>query len=82
MLAEVGIVIALADQLDEGVDRYERVLDLVGDPGDDACQELRLLRLAPLRRELLLRRQVLEDEDGTERERVGAADGVGRDLEP
>src|SRR5437773_6481793 len=49
---------------------------------NDARQELRLLALAPLRGELLLRRQVLEDQDGTERQRVVPPDGVGRDLEP
>ena len=48
MAPEVGIVEALADQLHEGVDGDERVLDLVGDARDDAGEEIELLRLVLL----------------------------------
>jgi hypothetical protein len=80
--AEVGVVVALPDQLDEGIDRHQRVLDLVGDAGHDAGEELELLRLAALGGQLLLRREVLEDEDGAEGFSVLVPHRVGRDFQP
>src|SRR4030095_1265686 len=82
MSPEIRIVVALADELDEGVDGYQGVLDLVGDPRDHAREELSLLNLALLRQELFLRGQVLEDEHRAERRAVLAADRIGGDFEP
>ena len=82
MAAEIRVVVALADQLDEGVDGDQGVLDLVGDARHHAGEQLELVRLALLRRQLLLGREVLEDEDGAERRALLVADHVGADLDP
>ena len=82
MLAEIRVVVALADELDEGVDRDQRILDLVGDAGDHPGEQLGLFDLPLLRQQLLLRRPILEDEHRTQRRAVFAADGVGGNLEP
>ncbi len=82
MSAKIWVVVALTDEFDEGVDRHQRIFDLVGDPRDYAREELGLLHLAPLGQELLLRRQIFEDEHGAERRPVLAAHWIRRDLEP
>ena len=51
-MPEARVVEPLADQLHERVDRDERVLDLVGDAGDDPGEEVQLLRPALLHGEL------------------------------
>ena len=79
--SKVGIVVALFEQLHEHVDGHERILDLIGDPRDDAGEELELLGLSLLRREGLLGREVFEHDDGPERLRFVAHDRVRRDLE-
>src|SRR6266481_2443257 len=70
MSAKIWVVVALTDEFDEGVNRHQRIFDLVGDPRDHAREELGLLHLAPLGQELLLRRQIFEDEHGAERRPV------------
>src|SRR5436309_550057 len=67
LLAEVLILEPLVDELDERVDRDQRVLDLVGDARDDAREELELVRLALFGGEGLLRRQILEHQRRAER---------------
>ena len=80
MAPEVGIVEALADQLHEGVDGDERVLDLVGDARDDAGQEVELLRLLLLGGQLLLGGEVFQDEHRARR--FVAAHRIGRHFQP
>src|SRR5947208_3377752 len=82
MPPEIRVVVALTDEFDEGVDGHQRIFNLVGDPRDHAREELGLLDLTLLRQELLLRRQVFEDENRAERRAVLAAHGISRDLEP
>src|SRR5262245_7173379 len=82
MPAEFGIVVTLADELDERVDRHQRIFDLVRDARDHAREQLGLLDLPLLRQELLLCGEIFEDEYGAERRPVLAAHGIGGDLEP
>ena len=82
MPSEVGIVVALADQLDERVDRHQRILDLVGDAGHHAREQLELVGLALLRRQFFLGGEVLEHEDGAQRCALLVAYDVRRQLDP
>ena len=82
MASEVGVVVAFADQLDERVDRHQRILDLVGDAGHHAREELELVGLALLRRQFFLGGEVLEHEDGAQGCALLVADDVGRHLDP
>ena len=81
VLAEAHVVVALAQQLHEGVDGDEGVLDLVGDAGHDPGEELELLGGAPLLGELTLCRHVLEDHHRAHGGRALAHHGVRRHLE-
>src|SRR4026208_1621003 len=82
MSTKIGIVVTLTDEFDEGVDRHQRIFDLVGDARDYAREELSLLHLALLGQELFLRRQIFENEHGPKRRSVLAAHWIRRDLEP
>ena len=79
--SKVRIVVALFEQLHKHVHGHERILDLIGDPRDDAREELELLGLSLLGREGLLGREVFEHDDSSERLRCVAHDRVRRDLE-
>ncbi len=81
LVPEGGVVVALADQLHEGVDRHQRVLDLVGDARHHLGEELELLGGALLLRELPLGGEVLEHQHRAHRLRPVAHHRVGRDLQ-
>ena len=69
-----GSSMPLAQELAVAGDRGQEVVEVVGDPAGEAADRLHLLRLAELRLELLLAREVAHDRDVT-----AGADVRGRD---
>ena len=80
-LPELRILVPLGEQLEECVDRDERVLDLVRQPEQDPVEEIeRLARLA-LPVELVPGPRVVQEHDGAARGTRGVEDPRRADLE-